>query len=656
MPPKAGHHLGDGRGLVVAGDQDGHVLVGHAAPLAAGYHPNGRHDWVQLLVGLYGNCVRTNVGRAEPRAFPLTGGRGRGLRFFLLSWFLLSVAISGWAITTPLFASPDEPAHVVKAAAVARGELTGRTIEQPGTYFEIITGVEVPEYYADSMDNTECFLQKASEAADCAPDFAAGDNRDAEVQTWIGRYPPLYYAIVGLPSLVSDGTAAVLGMRVVSAVLCAGFFALGLWALRTSRHGRVMLAAGWLAVTPTALFFGGMVNSSGLEIAAGFATWCLLVPLVRDPAAHHVRGRLAAGMTTAVVLLNTRPGSGLLALLIAVCLVVMATREFWRAALAERRWVPASTIGAIGAVCAGAWLLAVDPTASLGGIPDSKLGDVSTALGAAIGLTGRYVKEQLAVFGALNVTLHGLFLVLLGGAIALLVLAGLVRGRAGTRWALGLLLVASFVVPVVSQIPSAADLGLIWQGRYGLPMSIGLPIVAMAALTSRHGEDRLTRWSALALTPLVAGVHVAALFWSLWRYGYGFGVPLFSVPLEWTPPGTWTMPVAFVVAVSALSAVVAFPLVPPRSSWRRWSTGRSVPARAVDPVGTEDVRDPEPAAGSATAIPKEPATPRVPDDGAGTAGAGVPSHDLAENIVSGGPNVVERMAHVEPVSDGGHRP
>jgi hypothetical protein len=513
--------------------------------------------------------MRTTDRRAEPRGATRTGGRGQGLRFFLLTWLFLAVAISGWSVTTPVFASPDEPAQVVKAAAVAHGEWTGRTIEQPGAYFKIITGVDIPAYYADAMTNTKCFIYNTSEAADCAPDFVADDVEVTEVHTWIGRYPPLYYAIVGLPSLVSDGTAAVLGMRVVSAVLCAGFFALGLWALRVSRCGRVMVAAGWLAVTPTALFFGGMVNSSGLEIAAGFATWCLLVPLVRDPSAHDVRGRLAAGMATAVVLLNTRPGSGLLALLIASCLVAMSTREFWRVALAERRWVPSAVIGSVGAVCAAAWLLAVDPTASLGGIPDPKLGDTSTALGAAIGYTGRYVKEQLAVFGVLDLPLHMVFLVLLAALIALLVVAGLVRGRPGARWGLGLLLVFTFVLPVVSQLPSAADLGLIWQGRYGLPMSIGLPVVAMAALTSRRGEEPVARWAALLVTPLVAGVHVVALFWSLWRYGYGLGTPLFSVPLEWTPPGAWTFPVAFIAVITALMLLVGLPLLPPWPGRRR---------------------------------------------------------------------------------------
>jgi hypothetical protein len=504
---------------------------------------------------------------AAPRA-----ARPGGVRFFALTWLLLAVAMSGWSITTPLFASPDESAQVVKAAAVARGELTGRTIDTPGAYFQLITGVDVPAYYADAMATPSCYIYDTNEPADCAPPFVADDEHDAEVQTWIGRYPPLYYGIVGLPSLVSDGQAAVLAMRVASSVLCAAFYALGLTALRASRHPAGMVAAGWLAITPTALFYGGMVNGTALEVAAGFATWCLLVPLVRDPSRYDVRRRLAAGTATAAVLLNTRPGSGLLVALIALCLVVLATRDFWRLALAERRWLPAAVIAVVGSVIAGAWLLVVDPTASLGGLPDPRLASPRLAIEGAIDLTGRYVREQLAVFGWLNVPLESLGMAALAGVVAVTVVAGLVLGRGALRWGLGLLLVLSFVVPILSQVPSAADLGLIWQGRYGLPMSIGLPILGMAAITSRPSGVRASRWAALFLGPFVAAVQIASLAWALWRYAYGLGRVPFRTPAEWAPPGTWVAPVLFVAAVLGLGLMVLAQPDGVPSQWRRRTT------------------------------------------------------------------------------------
>src|SRR4051812_5724212 len=471
--------------------------------------------------------MRSLTRPVEPAPSPSVGRSG-DLRFFLLAWVLLAVATASWSLATPLFASPDEPGQVVKAAAVARGELTGRTIDTPGQYFQLITGVQVPAYYAESMDNTVCFVMNSSAPADCAPDFDADSRPDTEVQTWIGRYPPLYYAVAGLPSLVADGEAAVLSMRVSGAVLCSAFYAIGLTALRRSRNVPAAMAAGWLAITPSALFFGGVVNSSGLEIAAGFATWCLLVPLVRDPGRHHVRRRLAAGTATAAVLLNTRPGSGLLLLLIVVCLAVLATPEFWRSLFAERRWLPSLVIAGVAAVIAASWLLIVDPTASLGGLPDPRLADPEEAIKGAIDLTPRYVQEQLAVFGLLNVPLHPLLLWSLGLAVAGLVVGGLVLARGRLRWGLLLLLVLSFALPVFSQVPSAARLGLIWQGRYGLPLSIGLPIVAIVAFTSRPIGRRVARLAAPVVVAFVGLVHLGAFGWALWRYGDRVGGRVFS--------------------------------------------------------------------------------------------------------------------------------
>ena len=295
--------------------------------------------------------------------------------------------MTSWALATPLFASPDEPGQVIKAVAVAHGQLTGTTV-RTGGYFDFETGVHVPAYYERALDETKCFIDNMGGTPSCAPAFDARDTHDKQVLTWIGRYPPLYYAIVGLPSLVSDGTAAVLAMRVVSAVLCGAFFAVGLTGLRAARQPSSMVAAGWLAITPTALFFGAVVNASGLEIAAGFATWGVLMPLLREPGRLHATGRLLAGAGTAAVLLNSRPGSGLLVLLVVGCLVLAASGGFWRSVRPWRRWVPMAAVAGVAVLAAGLWLLIVDPTASFGGTPHPRLAAPLTAAHAAASASG----------------------------------------------------------------------------------------------------------------------------------------------------------------------------------------------------------------------------------------------------------------------------
>jgi hypothetical protein len=335
-------------------------------------------------------------------------------------------------------------------------------------------------------------------------------------------------------------------------------------------------------VTPTAVFFGGVVNSSGLEIAAGFATWALLLPVVLQPTAVRVAPRLLAGAATAAVLLNTRPGSPLLAGLIVVCLAVAASRAFWHEALGGRRWLAPVLVAAAGAVLAGLWLLVVKPTDSLGGEPDPALADPSRAVAGAWELTPRYLREQLAVFGVLNVPAHPAVLWLLGSTIVALVLAGLILARGRVRLSLLLAAVLVVVVPLVAQIPTAAALGLIWQGRYGLPFSIGLPVLAMAAVLSRD------RWAAPATrtAPVIVAVaavcQVGSFVWSLWRYSWGFGHWPLTEPLQWQPPlGVVPLLAVVVVAVVALCVLV---LSQEDSAVRRMvlrTTGRRVP----EPVG-----------------------------------------------------------------------
>jgi hypothetical protein len=511
----------------------------------------------------------------------------QGRRFFLVTWLLLSALTAAWALATPLFASPDEPGQVIKAAAVVRGQLTGETIEQPGHYFEIITGVEAPAYYIDAFDATACFIDDPREAADCAPAFRADDTSSAPMTTWIGRYPPTYYFLAGLPSLVVDGDVAVLCMRMLSAVLCSALFALGLTSLRCTARPTAMLSAGLLALTPTALFFAGVVNSSGLEIASGFATWAVLLPLVTDPGAHRMGPRLLLGAAAATVLLITRPGSPLLAALIAGCLAVVAARSFWREAFRARSWLAPVLVASLGAMAALAWLLLVEPTDSLGGSPDPALADPVAAMAGAWELTPRYAREQLAVFGLLNLPAHPLILWGLGLTILALVTAGMIVGRGRLRLglALGALVVAG--LPVVAQVPTAADLGLIWQGRYGLPFSIGLPLLAMTAVISRErGAALATRFAPVLVGVATVG-HIGSFAWSAWRYSWGFDQRPLADPVEWQPPVS-VVPLVVGFAVVALALGVAV-------LQQRDSPLRRVLGRAPHPVPAE------PATGTSTA-------------------------------------------------------
>jgi hypothetical protein len=471
---------------------------------------------------------------------------------------LLAIAGTAWSFTTPLFASPDEDAQVVKAVAVADGQLAGETVQQPGQYFPIITRVDVPAYYGTARSTTDCFIWDTRHPASCAPEFVAGDRAEGPVETWLGRYPPLYYAVVGLPSRFLAGEAAVLAMRTAGAFLCAGFLAAGFTALRTSHRPAALMGAGFVAVTPTALFLAGMVNPTGLEIAAGFALWCILLPLVLDPAAHRMGARLLAGAATAVVLVNTRPGSALMAVLIAVPLALAATRPFWSDLARSDAWKRPVALAALGGLAAGVWLLVEDPTVSFGGDPAPGLASPGAAFAAGLARSWRYLEEQLGVFGWLNLPVHPLVLALLGLAIGGLIGTSVLMARGRLRWAVVVTIVLVVVVPVVSQIPSAARLGLIWQGRYIMAVSVGLPLLAMAALVEAPRAQRFTSAGGVVLCAVAVVGHVGAFGWSLWRYAVGFGRSPVAGSPAWQPPGGLVLWLAlFGASTAALGLVFA---------------------------------------------------------------------------------------------------
>lgn len=134
--------------------------------------------------------------------------RGSDGRVWVISFVVMSSLMGSWAIASPLFSSPDEPAHVVKAAGAARGQFLGNRIAgQP-----LLRTFRVPALFAASHAVPACYAFKADVSADCAADFS-GSRRPGDVITHVGNYPPLYYVLVGLPSLISPSARGIYLMR-----------------------------------------------------------------------------------------------------------------------------------------------------------------------------------------------------------------------------------------------------------------------------------------------------------------------------------------------------------------------------------------------------------------------------------------------------------
>lgn len=443
-------------------------------------------------------------------------GPGRSRATFVVALLGFVLVGGAWAAGMPAFGGPDEPAHAYRAIAVTSGQLRGPSIDRveqlpDGAVFRHpATQVDVPADVVDLAEQAECFAFEPEVSAACREPVA--DDRDTvQAGTQFGRYPPLYYALVGWPGQWLPATPAVHAMRLLSVLLCALPIALaaGLLAGRPVR----LLGLG-LAATPTLVFLAGTINPSGLEVALAILLW-VLADRLGDRGARAGPGIVFGVAASAVLLSAMRPVSPAFVVAIAVVAVVRHGRPGLLRELRARTDVRvAAGLALTGIVLSVAWLVWADPFGALIGTSMPGL-SVARAAWQSLSRTPHRVIEMVGVFGWLDTYAHvPVYVVWLVVSAGMVTIAGVV-GRWRDRAALGLVLFGVLLMPVVSEALQAPDLGFIWQGRYTLPLAVGALIVA-AGVADDHLDARIHRrarhadrdaalvWLALALAQLVA--------------------------------------------------------------------------------------------------------------------------------------------------------
>lgn len=484
--------------------------------------------------------------RPSSTGLPRDVGRRLPQRVGLAGALLIAFAVVAlWSWSTPLMASPDEPSHIVEAAGVVRGTGSIGTVTTPaGTLFV----AEVPASLASLNGVPACFAFRPAVTAECAPPLAASTGATA-TNTQFGNYPPLFYAVSGLPTLLDPHRSGVWGMRLLDGALCALALSAGLVTLRGLGAGGGPLLGGLVAITPMTLFLAGTVNTSGLEICAAFASWCAGAALARGVGPPS-RGVLATWALSCAVYALVRPLS---APMLAVELAVLALAAGW-ARLSELLRVRAVLVAA-GVVLAGA--LAAAAHQVLIGSP--MLLGVGTgvhgvaALRTSVGKIPALFHEMVGVMGWLDSPVPGLtmlaWVVLLSGCAV----AGVLTLGARELAAAVLLLGAVVVIPVVLEAASEAHAGAYWQGRYTLPLAVGLPVLLALRLDLVRTPAR--RRILLVVGGLLVVGHLSA-FWSvLRRYTVGVGGSPLLRGAHWQPPGGVTL-LALAAAAVTVTAVV----------------------------------------------------------------------------------------------------
>lgn len=457
-----------------------------------------------------------------------------------LTTFVLVTLLSGlWSVANPPLAGPDEPAHVIRAVAVDHGDVTGKKptgrVERKLRRVEASTRVvQAPEVYR-RLNGPPCFALNLGPAA-CL-NFKGGDH-NAEVATYAALEPPAYYAAVGVVSwLFTSGPASVYGMRSLGVLLTAAFIATAVTAVHRSAHSKLLITGLLLAITPMVLFTSSVVNPSAPEIASALAFWaCALVLLTGQSEKPQMWLVNAAGIAACVLVLSRPFGPLWMALIVltGLCLANGAALRNLARSGAVRLW--GAAIIAASCVQIG-WNVLV-------GVHDATLVN-RRSVGLAIiepfvetGTAVRWFREMIGRFGWLDTQAPAPTWLLWTAALAFvffLALAWVDRRRALVL--LGLL-GAVILVPVLIESTPYGSAETYWQGRYILPLAVGVPIVAAFALESTDaGRQLVNRRFAWTVGIALGAAQFLAYAQNLRRYAVGYDGPItFWANSDWVPP------------------------------------------------------------------------------------------------------------------------
>jgi hypothetical protein len=417
--------------------------------------------------------LSTAVSDADTRPAPANGVR------HYVTWVVVGFALlqAIWIITLPPFRGVDEFDHAYRASAVAHGQL--RATEWADNGRGIL--VAVPESMVDAAHD-QCESLPYTGPANCSPVEARGDL--VLVGSGAGGYNPAYYVVVGLASLPFEGVAALYVMRVVSALMCLAMIGAAAWAVAIRSRSTWSRAGLIFAMSPVMLYSTIVVAPNGVEMCAALMFWSTLLSIDGTQPVARERALIWAAAVSASVLMVDR----MLGPLFALCILLtvwalrpMLVRHVWD--VHRRIFVLASILVFIAGGYAVTWFV-------LSGAGSPEPGNLQ---GGRFVWTHPvlWVFQSIAAFPTRSdpgaTVVYPIVLLL----FTLLVSAAFLRAGRRARVVLMLAILASIVIPLVLTWATYVGRGSMWQGRYGLPFTLGLVLMAALVLDETGLSARL---------------------------------------------------------------------------------------------------------------------------------------------------------------------
>lgn len=394
--------------------------------------------------------------------------------------------------------------------------------------------------------------------------------------TYSGRYPPLYYLVVGLPSLAWPSRAGFYAMRLLSAAVSALFIAGAFYCAFRARRARLAVVGVLVAMTPVAVFLSAVVNPNGLEISAATCVWAASLALAFDAVEGSDRAVLTWAVVSAVVLVLSRGLSPLWLLVIALVAAGVAGRR--RLVAMVRRPGVRAGLGVVVVASAGAvtWIR-LEHSLVISPVPLPPGTGAGQVLLHSFSLTGLRLKEMVGIVGWGDTPLWSATVYLWAGVVVVMLAFALLYSSRRVRVLLGGLVLACVVLPVLIESSHALRYGYVWVGRYTLPMAVGVPILsAFAAGLSPSlaaGRARLLGGTAILAT---AVAQYLGFIRPLQRYTVGIDRPLDLLGGSWRPPAPVIALLVWYLLATGLLWLLGY--LGTRSALRSGGTGAPSPS------------------------------------------------------------------------------
>jgi hypothetical protein len=485
---------------------------------------------------------------------PATRGRLSGLvrrlRVIHLVPVFALLALSAWALASPVGASPDDDYHLasVWCANEARTDLCAPDPINGDGWRLVLPGITTaPCYVADETASAAC--QEWS--SDATPTVAADHGN------WIGAYPPVYYAVMNVFASPDIQTSAVL-MRLFNVLLFIAFTTA--LALLLPIGLRVPLIAGWaITVVPLGAYLIASNNPGSWAMIGVGGSWLAALGWYRSTGrrfwalgALTVLGvLLAAGARTDAAVYS------ILGLGIASVLAFERTREF-----GLRLLLPAGLVIIAAVFFFTSGYAGVAEGGLNGGIPDSETRDVMSVLAFNI---VSIPQLWTGVFGSwglgwLMEVWPGFAMVEFATLVVFIGLASLgIRHMEPRKAVMAIALIGTlYLLPVYILTVGRSVVGENVQPRYLLPLVV---VLAGLLLLTRFSEApfRAGPWHVIPAMALLIGANAIALYTNLRRYVTGFDVQRLSLEsgAEWWWTGFPVGPTAlWLFGTAAFAATV----------------------------------------------------------------------------------------------------